>query len=524
MSDERQRRDDFWDLDKLLPKKQSRLSPFASQVSLHEYSDGAPSEGGDDPDGQLTIPTREGACTTETYVPKRQPLITSVTIRRYEGRYDFYDRFRKAAQLYYDVRGAECPFVPFYSYMPQYEQMTREQKDYYFYWRDEVRHGRYPRTDYSYVYLYVYELLNLPEKQTAEQGLSRLVSLWTTYRRDLRALDKLFSVWIQDYCLLYRLTPPVQLLQEHLNELIAATSFKEFYLFDADAMTEEGLGSLLLYFSDYDYHASRYFTGDSKDAFEGHMRGAMGPLIARILREAEWMRSPRAVIVRDAFPNSLCTHKVKCRLEIEYHPVARATQLRDVVTGAVKYTENRLRALLGVKSRLAVKHLPDEYKRCIDRYFDTVYEDVQRTARREQTAAYEHKYDAPQEALSFSGAIDIEKQSWSNTLRLVSEEEALELSGASQAEEASATSAPDTVAETACDSSYGLSGAHIDLLRRALVGDVETSVSADVLAEEINEAFSEQLGDVVLTVSEQGYRLIEDYREDVEAWLSNMGT
>ncbi len=516
MPQDRQDRDDFWDIDKLLPKKQSRLSPFATQSPLHEYRDQTPPPREDRLDGRLTVTSDSGAMTTETYVPQRQTLITRVTIRRYEGRYDFYDRFRKAAVLYYDVRAAACPFVPFYSYMPQYEQMTREQKDYYFFWRDEVRQGRYPKTDYSYVYLHVYELLNLPEKQTPEQGLQRLLTLWLTYRSQLHTLDKLFSVWVQDYCLLYRLTPPMDMLAEQLPELIAATAFKEFYLFDADTMSAEGLSSLLGYFSDYDYHVSRYCTGDSKAMFEQHMRDAVGPLVAQLLREAEWMRSPRSLIVREAFPNSLCTHKVKCRLEIEYHPLTRATPLRDSITSAVKYTENRLRAILGVKSRLAVKHLPEACKAMLDRYFDTVFAQTQRMAREATIPSYEHKYDAPKQALSLSGAMDIEKLSWSNTLRLVSEEEAREL-------QQSSVRAPFAETTPAAPASVALTEAHGRLLRHALTADIAAAVDTDVLVEQINEAFTEWIGDVVLTLDADAYQLIEDYREDVEAWLLKTG-
>ncbi len=552
MADKRQDQDDFWDLDKLIPKKHvigrhsendirqrlddkpsPRMRPFASQVLLHEYKDTTPEDThASSENTRLTQFSGSGVSNAQTYVPLRQTLITRVTIRRYEGQYDFYDRFRRSALLYYDVPGEPAPFVPFFSYMPQYEQMSKAQKDYYFFWRSEVRCGRFPKSDYAYMYLYVYEILNLPEKKTAQEGLSILIDLWVTYRHAMRSLDKVFSVWIQDYCLLYRLTPPMEKLAPFLADLIEVTSFKEFYLLDAEKMTNESIGSLIGYFSDYDYHTCRYCTGDSKAVFETHMHGALVPVLAHMLHAAEWLHTPASLIVRDAFPNSLCTHKVKCRLEIEYHPIARAIQLREGVTAAVKYTENRLRALLGVKSRLSVKGLKDEYKAVIDTYFNAVFEDV-RAAQKPPAPAYEHKYDAPKEALSMTGAMDIEKRSWNNTFRLVSESEAKELKETEKTSDITRQNCvseekepvnvleicQDTATPVSADIHFGLTDAHMDLLRRALLGEVEADASTDVLAETINETFSEQFGDIVLCASDGGYALIEDYREDIAAWL-----
>lgn len=51
-------------------------------------------------------------------------------------------------------------FIPFKSYWPTYGHMTGTQSRWYFYWRNEVRQGRYLKTDLSYIFLHVYELIN----------------------------------------------------------------------------------------------------------------------------------------------------------------------------------------------------------------------------------------------------------------------------------------------------------------------------------------------------------------------------
>ena len=44
----------------------------------------------------------------------------------------------------------------------------------------------------------------------------------------------------------------------------------------------------------------------------------------------------------------------------------------------------------------------------------------------------------------------------------------------------------------------------------------------DILAEEINEAFSDNFGDVILERPGEEYAIIEDYMEDVTEWLKKI--
>lgn len=65
----------------------------------------------------------------------------------------------KARELAWHVE-AEVAFTPFKSYWPIFDQMTAHQFKWYFYWREEVRSGRYPDTDLSYLFVYFYELIH----------------------------------------------------------------------------------------------------------------------------------------------------------------------------------------------------------------------------------------------------------------------------------------------------------------------------------------------------------------------------
>ncbi|MBO7304476.1 MAG: TerB N-terminal domain-containing protein [Clostridia bacterium] len=518
-------RDDFWDIDKLLPKRRnSRAVPFSTKEKTVEYKAFSDAKSPDTSDNKLTL-TRGVREAEETVYTFTGGLVRSVKISRFIDKYDFYGNFRKAALVYYDFKTPKCEFAPFYSYMPQYSQFNSQQKNFYFYWRDCVRRKKYIKTDYSYFYLYVYEILNLPDKINREEGLRLLVTLWRAYRAELPNIDANMSLWIQDYCLVYNLPCPMDEIKDFIFDVIGAAEFKEFYLSGADTLGNDGINALIAYLSDYDWRRGKYAGGESREVYAKHLIGAMGLLIKELWESGKIASSisERATVTRNAFRNSLCTHSVKCRLEIEYVPFSKADWLRRAVTAALKYTENKLRGLLGVRSRLAVKDLPDEYGKIIDSYFADVYEQANRARMAAMRPEYEKLYEAESAPISITGADEIERLSWNTTARLIVDEEENEI----KTEVAKEKTEQNNYFE--CDT-YGLSNAEIKVIAAILKGDTNGilafaggfSSQADAIVEKINEAFADGFGDVIIEGEYPEYALIEDYKEDIETWLTKV--
>ena len=552
MKESEREADEFWDISRLVPKKKEPLAPFSTKPKLTLFTDGT--TGGESSSGAspLTFPARTGTFREETYVPDRNRFLKRITVRHRVDGYDFYENFRRAALLYYDVKGSECPFDSNYSYMPQYAQMTKEQKNYYFYWRSELRAGCYAKTEPSYIYLYVYEILNLPDKIPPVSGLSLLCDVWRAYRKTHPTIDRYFSVWVQDYCMVHKLPSPGHLIADFLFEAVAASGFREFYLSDFDGESGVGTEGLLAYLSDYDWRTGRYAGGESRAVYETCMERTLGAFLTELFRRGDLFseNAASAVIRREAFPCSLCTHSVKCSLEIEYYPLGESTELRALVTGAVKHTENRLRAAMGVKSRLSVKNFPEDAARLADRIFDDLFAAHKKKSAASALPEYEKLYDTGSETLSSEDAETIERASWDTTLRLVDEEEARELLSSNIEKEGKAhpedtrTPAPEktpsdighaTGAPVAAEPSsprqakshFGLSRAACDFLRAVYEGDEGAKKAAvaasgglaEGLIEQINEAFSEHFGDIVIDYDGAVAVPIEDYREDIESWL-----
>ncbi len=529
------KRDDFWDLSKLVPKKKQTAAPFSTKEKTVTVSVMGEDES-KSAETKLTIPA-SAVAEEPTYRTYESGFIKKVTITRLVDKFDFYGNFRKAALLYFDFKTQKCDFVPFYSYMPQYSQFNTAQKNFYFYWRDRVRSGKYIKTDYSYFYLYVYEILNLPDKIEPERGLSMLLDLWIAYRSELPNVDANMALWLQDYCLIYGLRCPMDRIGGFIFDIVNATRFKEYYLNEARMMGDDGTNAMLAYLSDYDWQKGRYAGGDNKEAYRKHMLSAMGRVIDRLseIGTFSFNEAPTEKVTRLAFHNSLCTHSVKCRLEIEYVPCGKAEELRSSVTAAIRYTENMLRAALSVKSRLSVIGLPDEYKKLIDGYFNGIYDRVNRERIKANIPEYEKMYDAENTGLSINGADEIERASWITTQRLVSEEyqedEAPERDS-TLGDNAAFDGNPDNMAEGnggaySEEDLYGLSFAEVRFLRAVLdenqdgVREICRELGEEALAvvERINEAFSDSFGDIVIEGDEYGLNIIEDYKEEIEEWL-----
>lgn len=511
-------KDDFWDIEKLLPKKKS-ASQFSTgeKLSLFEIEGESSKINSEERKITLSMPNTSEE-RTERYEYK-SGFIRSVTIKRFIDKYDFYGNFRKAALVYYDFKTPRCEFAKFYSFMPQYSQFDVKQKNYYFYWRDSVRRGKYIKTDYSYFYLYVYEILNLPDKIPPREALDLLINLWRAYRKALPNIDANMSLWVADYCMVYNLPCPTEKITDFIFDVISVSEFKEFYLGDVMNMGSEGILSILAYLSDYDWQKGKYAGGDNKDVYSRHMTGAMGALIRQLMKNGLLLSDSgeSATLVRSAFRNSLCTHAVKCRLEIEYLPLAKADGVRGIITSAIKYTENKLRALLGVKSRLAVKDFSVEYKSIIDRYFEEIFDRVNRERRRAAMPEYEKLYDAIDTELSFEGAARIESASWQTTALLVSEEE----------DEIEPVIEQKEVPENINKDTYGLSATEISIISAVLSEGTEAAkliakregIILDSAVEKINEAFSDRFGDVIIEGDSIEYSIIEDYKEDIKEWI-----
>ena len=544
-TDKQKSLDDFWDIESLLPsKKDFPQKPVRMSVEAVEIELDAPKEAVSDTTATAPqkLPPRPsnstGACVPTprknapvepvlTYTP-HHPLLGEVRIYPWRSNFAFYERFCKIADALFDRHGSPCDAVPFFSYMPQYDQMSRAQLDWYLYWRDCVRSGEYPDTDYSYIFLYLFEIINLSERIPPVEGQRMMCDIWRQYRKAYPLLNRYLADWICDYSLIHQLPPPTESLEGLLPVMAESSSFKEFYACSTGNGTAEEAGVYLTFCTNYDYKKSKLYLASREQAaaMDEHIPGAISAVVHALeLSDTAFSHSKmqKATLGRDSFIGALCSGNMKRRIEVDYCSFHRSHELRFLVTDIIKYTENRLRTLFGMKSRLSIYGLPEQVKSVLDSYLEQALPGKRRIVLQERPA-YEALYDAPATIISPEHAKEIEQDSWNMTQQLVEAFE--EITVPSPEIEESSKTEEKMPSEEGNDLTCALTP-YRDLLRAidAKNAVLQQKISrsrgklVDAVVEEINSLAFDLMGDILIEQDGNGYALIEDYRSEIASLL-----
>lgn len=103
--------------------------------------------------------------------------------------------FVKEAQKFREKTEKNAAHVPFKCYWPSYRDMDGWQQQWYFYWRSQARQNIFQPTDLSYIFVHVYEILNLVETPDPIQAAGRIRALWLAYRGKYPNLDRYLPDW-----------------------------------------------------------------------------------------------------------------------------------------------------------------------------------------------------------------------------------------------------------------------------------------------------------------------------------------
>lgn len=548
--------DDFWDVDALLPPR--RLPPRSRNTGAEEVTVApAPVDGSVTraepipPPGEGTVIHPHGAPLAGISgrhpvfpppPPEQAPLleyepdsalIHRVTVRKPRASHIYYEEFCRTAERLSARHGTKAEPVPFFSYVPQYNQMTDRQLDWYLSLRDCIRQGVYPATDYSYLLLLSFEIINLGDRADPVQGAETLVRVWKHYREAYPRLDSCLAEWICDYCLIHRLPPP-ELTREERAAIMSHCTLREFYV----AGGKDGyLQALLCFASNYDYRKSKFCTPENLPLFDRVIPAVLSHVTETASGDGKLfsgIRMDDSRLQRFAYNGALCASANQRKIEVSYCSFSRSHELRFLVTDIVKYTENRLRAHLGIRSRMTVYSLPTDLRAAIDAECGHLLppKETVRKQKPQETPDYEKLYDLPAAPLDPARAAEIERQSWDTARRLI---DAFE-DGETDADLPMPAPVPapkpepePPAADPAVTDPFAPYRAFLLALQSGNARDIRTAAAEagklpDVLADEINSLSADRFGDILLEDTGDGWRLIEDYRDWLEEILGGETT
>ncbi|WP_037285239.1 TerB N-terminal domain-containing protein [Saccharibacillus sacchari] len=299
---------------------------------------------------------------TPSYIPpkRRQPAYGGEArpirpVQQQSAEREFIERAREHA----DRTESEVPFVSFSSYWPTYAAMKPEQEQWYFYWRTQFRRGEKVETDLSYLFIYVYELINGVGWDNPQDGLSAMIRVWENYRARFRRLDGYMADWVREFALVNSLDLPDSTALEQTagqlkGELLDLELSRRLEESPAELTWE-----LIARLSDYDMTTSRFYKDAGKKALprvlphvvraiDEHLITTRGIRLTGLFRAADIRITERylfrsAVYDPETYGRTFLVRAPKLSLH---------AQLRDFMTQVTRQTENELRARFKFGGRL----------------------------------------------------------------------------------------------------------------------------------------------------------------------------
>lgn len=122
---------------------------------------------------------------------------------RYGGYMSYYpddaETFCRQALFMKDFTDNYSEIVLFETHGATYMKMKDVQLRTYFTWRTKVRQGEIEWVPPSYVFCYIFELINDIGVKSPMDAIEKLVALWTSFRQFNHSLDGYLREWIRDY-------------------------------------------------------------------------------------------------------------------------------------------------------------------------------------------------------------------------------------------------------------------------------------------------------------------------------------
>jgi hypothetical protein len=515
--------DEFWDIGRLIPA-QKRSSPIVKvptkRIEKVEIPASNPTHS---PKAEkITVkpiksetPPQAVTKTVDKSYEDLSFFIKNVKVINWTSTYNYYELFCRQAMELYNKKGSECAEVHFFSYVAQYSQLNRSQLAWYLWWRECVRNGKFLKTDISYIYLLVFEIINLGNSIDTKESLNILISLWSHYKDMYPQLKSSLGDWICDYSLIHKLSIPFPDPRIKWDMISSCTMPEIFFQFDIS--NRNLLAKFLLAFcSSYQYRKSKFYIDDNQAIYDQYLLLALQHILEHFDIIVPFLDQTTKHTSRVSYTGALCSYKTRKHIEIDYVSLGDSHELKAWIGDIVKYAENKLRAYLGIRSRLGIHNLRSDFKEWLDEFFAEKLS----VANGERIPEYERFYEAPKNVFSLSAALDIEEHSWEITQKLVEafEDETVPL----QLEKEPETPVVDNIIEESSEIEqfFNEISQHLQFFELVAQQDFtgqqaylqKKCLMAEAVVDQINEVAVDIFGDILIEEAGDGFVLIEEYK------------
>lgn len=273
--------------------------------------------------------------------------------------------FLEQAREYADKTNKSTEHIPFMCYWPSYEYMSEAQLNWYLYMRGCLRKEIYINTDLSYLFVYIYELINQIGVESPDDGLDKIINIWINYRNSYDKLDSYLTDWIGDYISFYKCDADSVfklLKKEGLFLLMPADMLADYYFKNNVMMPIE----LITRFCDYKFYESEFIKGENGNLFTDYLSSLINDIRCRMNQVKDGSFEKRDILITNTrqhkklpFQRAIFNNPDNVCID-SYLPYEQHKPFRYFITAVIKEFENQLRILTKYRGRLRPDRLPDE--------------------------------------------------------------------------------------------------------------------------------------------------------------------
>ena len=417
---------------------------------------------------------------------------------------------------------------PFVCYSPTYHDMTTRQLRGYFTWRAQIRKGIYRPIPASAAYIYLYELLNGIGTDSPEDGLRKMKEFETGYLGsglgDSHMLQNL-KRWMLDFSVVHDL--PRETAEQYADRQLLDEDRALALLKDPQDRPDEEIFTALCRFARKNFSQTPVVTGNAergRHLFAQAWRAAasgfrdrgkdlftlcFGQPVSR-----PWFPLANAVCLLNDTPETRSYMLNECRVFTCRNGIWRVKSYerlffdRALFQSFLRETDLHLRRYL--KTGRYLQQKPE------DAWADPLIHAVI-----EADALAAAQAARPKIVIDLSGLDRIRREAKVTQESLLTEEDMAEKELFLQPESSETEPAPEAQAIP----DLPLDEIQVRILCMLLRGEPVSGIIAEnrlmpaIVADSVNEALFDEIGDTVLTCEDDTLSVVEDYREDLEIFL-----
>ena len=318
---------------------------------------------------RVSAPVAEDAAKDIPIPPRAQAERFSASFSRDDT------HFVEQARAFVERTEDEAEPVPFQQYWPTYRAMDAAQQKWYFYWRAQLRRGKRLPTDLSYLFVHVYEAINLVGFESPQAAFEHLDEFWRFYRQLQPKLDRYLPDWIADFIVLHELAPNALKWYKDVSEITAVSDTNiAIEAWVASGASFDALPNATLFqLANYNPAKSKFYKqfSASADLDQGYKKALVAVDEAARRERGQslfQLHQPkrRQVIRRAPFSSALHAYPSS---EIEIAATHNWTELESLAAflqSCVKHADNVQRELAGYRYRARGIVLSEKYRSIIE--------------------------------------------------------------------------------------------------------------------------------------------------------------